>query len=183
MMREAFAEEHVIRNVIVGLLDAIRESILYFKWYRPMQRERDPQKRLEKELLYELLGVRFDGMAEHGACASFKQNYYDRLSTDAARSDVRNALLRMLRYGRYSIPKKVLIAQACGDLGMDEAVADSALVREADARNMTMRQLLRFKRERARELDRYQGEMISSGRVSATDNMTSRGASTCGGQS
>lgn len=155
MKREYAYEEFSIRDGIVRVLDAVTDCIMYFKWYRPLQKEKDPQKRLEKELLLELLGVRLGGMASSGAYVSFKKDYYERLASEKEKCDVRKALLRMLRYERYSVSQKVMIASACSDLNVDEAAEEIALVREAAARNMSMKQLYKFKRERARELRRH----------------------------
>ena len=155
MERSAFATENALRDGIVRVLDAVRDSILYVKWYRPLLREKDPQKLLEKRLLFELSGVRQGGMAASGAYVSFKKDYYDRLPSHKDKSDARKTLLGMLRSERYSVSQRQSIASVCSDLGMDEASADIALVREAVARGMSMRQLFRYKRTRARELRRH----------------------------
>jgi len=155
MIRGDRYEEFNFRDGIVRILDAVKDCILYFKWYRPLQKEKDPKQRLERELLIELLGVRLGGMTSNGAYVSFKRDYYDRLASDKEKCEVRKALLRMLRYGRYSVSHKVIMALACSDLRMDEAAADIALVREASARNMSMKQLHRFNRERERELRKH----------------------------
>jgi hypothetical protein len=154
LKEEGASPAEAVRAGIVRLCDAIRDVIMYFKWYRPMSSLRDLDRRLEKRLLFELIGVRYGGMAMSGAYVEFRKDFYDTLATDREKNEVRRALFWMLRSGQYAVSVKQMIAFVCADLNMEEAAADIALVQEAAARNMSMRDLYRFKQEQARELKR-----------------------------
>ncbi len=146
--------DNPLRSFIQWILDEITDFIVYFKVYRPAQREKDPQKRLEKELWIEISGLRLGGMAASGAPATFGKDYYDELPSEE-KAAVRKVLLSMLRYDNYSVSQKEAIAYVCSDLGMREAANDINFVREASARSMTIRELRRFKRLKEREMTEH----------------------------
>ncbi len=150
--------DNPLRSLIQWVLDEIRDCILYMKIYRPAQKEKNPFKRLEKELWIEISGVRFGGMAASGVYATFKPDYYDKLPSEEAKADVRKALLSMIRSDDYSVLQKEAIAYVCADLKMQEAEKDVSFVREASARCMTIPQLRRFKRHRDREMKKHKLE-------------------------
>lgn len=147
--------DNALREGIVRVLDAIRDCIMYFNWYRPLKKEKDPEKRLELQLWLEISGARLGGMASGGAYVTFKTDYYDKLPTNEEKTAVRKTLLTMLRSDSYTIFQKEAIAYVCSSLRMEEASKDIDLVREASARGMSMRQLYRFKRDREREMRRH----------------------------
>jgi hypothetical protein len=165
-MREEGAMD-ILRR-IMSFLDVIRDIVLYFKWYRPMKTMRDPDERLEKKLLFELTGVRYGGMAMSGAYVSFKKDYYDTITSADEKWNIRRALLRMLRSPRYTVSQKEMIAYICSDIGMNEAATDIAFVREAVAREMTLRQLYRFKLDQERERRKHKLSKMDS-RYLSTD--------------
>jgi hypothetical protein len=133
----------------------INDWIVYLKWDRPLRKEQDLRKRLELELWLEISGARLGGMASSGSLITFKKNYYEKISTEKEKADVRQTLLSMLRSLRYTVFQKEAIAYVCSALGMEEAFEDIALVREASARSMSMKQLYRFKRDQKREMRRH----------------------------
>jgi hypothetical protein len=146
--------DNVLRKGIVNVLDTIGDCIMYFKWFRPLKKEKDPEKRLEIQLWLEISGARLGGMASSGAYVTFKTDYYDKLPEDE-KTAVRKTLLTMLRSDSYTVLQKDAIVYVCSSLRMEEASKDIALVREASARGMSMRQLYRYKRDWEREMRRH----------------------------
>jgi hypothetical protein len=140
-----------IRDVIAWCLEIIPNCVRYYKYYRPLEREKDPFKHLEKRLWIEMAGIGLGGMASSGAYASFKKDYYEKLPTKEAKSEVRRVLMTMLKSEKYDINEKRIIAYVCSDLRIEETEEDISLVQEAAARGMTLRQLMDLKRKQVIE--------------------------------
>lgn len=138
--------DNCIRHSIVWVLEKIQDCVLYFKWYRPLRREKDPQKRLEKRLWVQIAGVRLGGMGSSGAYMMFKKDYYEKLSSEGEKAEVRKVLLSMLKSDKYTVFQKEAIAFVSSDLPVEGSEEDISLVREASVRMMTMKQLADFKR-------------------------------------
>ncbi len=147
--------ENPVRSGIVLVLDVIRDWIFYFRFYRPAEREKDPSRRLRKELWMEIAGTRLNGMGANGTPLNFRKKYYDKLPSEEARAGVRKALLSMIRSRDFPVLQKEILASICADLGMDEAEEDISFVREASARCMTISELRRFKRQQEREMKNH----------------------------
>ncbi len=135
-------EENItLRGMIVLMIDKVKDCLFSI----PLRLTKDPVKRLEIMVWRKIVGFGQGGMASSGAHVAFKKEYYEKLGTDAEKTEVRNILLAMLKSSKYSVFEKEAIAYVCSDLGIEGAREDVALVREASARGMTMRQLSDFK--------------------------------------
>jgi hypothetical protein len=139
--------DNSIRHNIVWFLDKIQDCVLYFRWYRPLKREKNPQKRLEKRLWIEIAGIGLGGMGSSGAYVMFKTDHYEKLSSEKEKAEVRKVLLSMLKSDKYTVSQKEAIAFVCSDLQVEGTEEDISLVREAAVRMMTMQQLADFKRK------------------------------------
>lgn len=164
MVREESVANDVLRRIRY-LSSAAADALGSWRWSRTMGPRGAEEKRLARELVDEIACLRFGGAAGDDAATAFRRSYYDRLPDDGAKRQVRKLLLRMLRYGRYDRRVRLLLATACAELGMEEAAEDIALIREAAGRNISVNQLLRFRRERIKEAqERCQGPAGPAGR-------------------
>jgi len=150
--------ESSFREKIVKCIDKIRGWILYHKLYRPLEREKDPQKRFEKKLWMEIKGSFLSGMDSAMSWVKYKSYYYDNLRSEDEKRQVRSVLLSMLKSKEYDISKKAIIAYVCADLSIKDALQDIdallqrdqddshkkiyRLAHEALTRGLTMKELV-----------------------------------------
>jgi hypothetical protein len=89
-----------------------------------IEQEKDPQKKLEKQVLLELRGTLLGGMASSTAYMAFKRDYYDKLSDDFERDKVKKILLQILKSNAYRSPDKEIATYVCADIVILDAIPE-----------------------------------------------------------
>src|SRR6185369_5423924 len=89
-----------------------------------IEHEKDPQKRLTKQVLLELRGTLLGGMASSTAYMSFKTFYFDKLNSDDEKKKVKETLLQILRSNEHHISDQVLASHVCADIVILEAIPE-----------------------------------------------------------
>jgi len=112
--------QNTVRDRIVNYIDNMRHWLRH----RSLEREGDPQKRLEKRIWMEMTGAFLGGMASSGAWASYKSRYYGNLTSEDDKKNARCMILSMLKSKKYSISDKAIISYVCADLEIKEALPE-----------------------------------------------------------
>lgn len=153
-----------LRDLIIKCNDRFLNWVLY----RPLKGEKDPVKRFELKLWMEINGAFLSGMDSAMSWVKYKSYYYDKISSEDEKSQIRNLLLTMIKSDKYSISDKAKIVYVCGDLQIKDALkdidellllskdlSDSKLYRlasEALTRGIVMKQLIDEKFQKGERL-------------------------------
>ena len=89
-----------------------------------IEQEKDPQKKLTKQVLLELRGTLLGGMASSTAYMSFKTFYFDKLNSDDEKNKVKETLLQILRSNEHCISDKASASHVCAEIVILEAIPE-----------------------------------------------------------
>jgi len=89
-----------------------------------IEQEKDPQKKLTKQVLLELRGTLLGGMASSTAYMSFKTFYFDKLNSNDEKNRVKETLLQILRSNEHCISDKASASHVCADIVILEAIPE-----------------------------------------------------------
>jgi len=87
-----------------------------------IEQEKDPQRKLQKQVLLEIRGTLLGGMASSSAYMSFKTDYFDKQKSQSEQQQVKDALLQILRSNEFSLSDKARVSHACADIVILEAI-------------------------------------------------------------
>lgn len=87
-----------------------------------IEQEKDPQRKLQKQVLLQVRGTLLGGMASSSAYMSFKTDYFDKLESQSEQQQVKEALLQILCSKEYCLSDKARVSHACADLVILEAI-------------------------------------------------------------
>jgi hypothetical protein len=90
--------------------------------FEEIEKETDPQKKIEKQTLLKIRGTLLGGMASSTAYMSFKDDYFNTLETMSEREEMKAVLLSMLKSKEYQLHDKIKIAFICADIVLPEAI-------------------------------------------------------------
>jgi hypothetical protein len=96
----------------------------YTRIMSEIEQEKDPQKKLTKQVLLELRGTLLGGMASSTAYMSFKTFYFDKLNSDDEKNKVKETLLQILRSNEHCISDKASASHVCADIVILEAIPE-----------------------------------------------------------
>lgn len=84
---------------------------------KDIEQEKDPIKKLEKQVILEISGILQGGMATSTAFMGFKKYFYDKISGNEEKNRVKEVLITILKSNEYRLRKKTLVAWVCADVG------------------------------------------------------------------
>jgi hypothetical protein len=114
---------NIIKNIIFEWRDN-KDINRYNRIMGGIEQERNPQQKLEKQVLLELRGTLLGGMASSTAYMGFKRNYFDKLENNSDKDKVKNVLMHVLRGSDFNFSDKIISAYACADIVILDAVPE-----------------------------------------------------------
>ncbi|NVN97593.1 hypothetical protein HXX01_05230 [Candidatus Nomurabacteria bacterium] len=112
-----------IKEILLAWRDE-RDIKKYQKVADSIEQENDPLKKLENIVLIELRGTLLGGMASSTAYMEFKRNYFDKITSVDGKENVKKVLLNILKSNEYKSSDKEMVAYACADIVILEAIPE-----------------------------------------------------------